>query len=156
MTGRAAISPAPLVYGQALDITVVPDAPLQYFSFEAGHCPTTLVISDTGRGEPAVFPAAVKVRDQRGQAVALPRVAQTFEDRVTVEAYSGRYEVEVGPADHAVNGTLPVARDLLRRCSGCQPASGTSIGGECPGCPSLDEWVDGGGCRISGYWPSPT
>lgn len=146
VSGRAAVSAAPLVYGQAVDVTVVPGSPSQYFSFEAQHCPTTLVVSDTG-GQPLVFPAAVKVRDQRGQAVALVRVGETFEDRVTVEAYSGRYEVEVGPADHAVNGALRLLVTCSGDAPGCQPASGTPIGGECPSCPSLDDWIDGGsGC----------
>lgn len=144
VTGRAAVSAEPLMFGQAVEVAVVLGAPPQYFSFEAEHCPTTLVVSDTG-GQPSVFPAAVKVRDQRGMAAALLRVGQALEDRVTVEAYSGRYEVEVGPADHAVDGSLRLLVTCAGDAPGCPPASGMPTG-ECPSCPSLDEWMDGGGC----------
>ncbi|MBK9121625.1 MAG: hypothetical protein IPM16_00690 [Chloroflexi bacterium] len=145
IAGRAAVTAAPLAYGQAVDVTVAPGASPQYFAFEAEHCPTTLIVTDQ-QGQRATFPAAVKVQDQRGQPVAFVRVGQTLEDRVTVEADSGRYEVEVGPADDPVSGALRLIVTCSGDAPGCPTGSVATAGGTCEPCPSLDEWMDGSGC----------
>ena len=67
LLGRGGASSTPLIYGQAVDVTVPQDAPPQFFSFETESCPTTLVISNPSQGQPFSFPFMVKVRDQRGR-----------------------------------------------------------------------------------------
>lgn len=146
VSGRAAATATPLHYGEAVDVTIQPAAPSQYFSFTAEDCPTTLVVSDPSTGQPFAFPFVVKVRDQRGHPVALLRGGQQLEDRVTVAANSGRYEVEVLAAEPTLSGSLR----LLVSCAGASPGCAAEAAGlsdaVCESCPPLEQWVDGGGC----------
>ena len=147
LLGRSSASSTPLIYGQAVDVTVPQDAPPQFFSFETESCPTTLVISNPSQGQPFSFPFMVKVRDQRGQTVALLRGGDQLEDWVTVQPNSGRYEVEVLAAEPGITGSLR----LLVTCSGDNPGcpagvAGLSVGAGCTPCPGPEELVSGGGC----------
>lgn len=146
LLGRSAVIALPLRYGEAVDVDIPQAAPAQYFAFEAQACPTTLIISEPSEGLPYAFPFVVKLRNQRGQTVALLRGGQQLEDWVTVAANSGRYEVEVLTADPARSGSLR----LLVTCSGdnpgCPPGSAAAASAVCPSCPDLEEWLDGGGC----------
>ncbi len=146
--GRSAATATPLVYGQAVDVTIPPNAAPQFFAFETEACPTTLIVTDLESGQPYTFPFVVKVRDQRGQTVALLRGGNETEDWVTVQPESGRYEVEVLAAEPALSGSIR----LLVTCSGDNPgcpAGQSALGGltgECRTCPGTDELVPGGGC----------
>lgn len=146
--GRAVPVSTPLVYGQPVDVTIPQNAPSQYFTFDAEACPTTLIVDDLSEGQPFGFPYVVKVRDQRGQTVALLRGGEQREDWVTVEAESGRYEVEVMAADPALAGAIR----LLVTCSGGAPgctagqAAITGPPATCVPCPRPDQPVPGGGC----------
>lgn len=150
LMGRGPATATPLVYGQAVDVTIAQAAAPQFFSFETEDCPTTLVVSNPGQGQPFTFPFVVKVRDQRGQNVALLRGGEQLEDWVTVQADSGRYEVEVLAADPSLAGSIR----LLVTCSGDNPgcpAGQAGIAGipgaDCTPCPSPVDWfVPGGGC----------
>jgi len=153
LQGQSALTPTSLAYGQPVEVTVPQGATPQYFSLTVEGCPTTLLITDPAEGQPFTFPFLVKVRDQRGQTVALLRGGDELEDWVTVAPYSGRYEVEVWSADPAVAGSLR----LLVTCSvdnpGCaagQPLAGLPGGlaglEACLPCPDPDDEVPGGGC----------
>ncbi len=146
MLGRAAANSTPLSYGEAVDVTIDPGAPSQYFVFEVEDCPTTLVVSDPSEGQPYAFPFVVKLRDQRGHTVAQLRGGEQLEDWVTVEARTGRYEVEVLAADPALSGSLR----LLVTCSGDNPGCTSVAEGlasaACATCPAPEQWIDGGGC----------
>ncbi len=153
LLGRGAQAMTPLAYDQPVDVNIPVGAALQVFSFTVENCPTTLLVSNPSEGQPFSFPFLVRVRDQRGQMVALLRGGEELEDWVTVAPRSGRYEVEVGSADPAVAGSLR----LLVTCStdnpGCPPASpiaglpGGLAGLEvCLPCPDPDDEVPGGGC----------
>ncbi|HVO72373.1 MAG TPA: hypothetical protein VMT24_20130 [Aggregatilineaceae bacterium] len=149
LVGRSATTATPLVYGQAVDVTVAQNAPPQFFSFETEDCPTTLVVTNPGQGEPFTFPFVVKVRDQRGHTVALLRGGEQTEDWVTVQPNSGRYEVEVLAADPSLTGSIR----LLVTCSGDNPgcpAGQAGIAGipgaGCVPCPGPGDQVPGGGC----------
>jgi hypothetical protein len=150
LLGRPAVTSAPLVYGQALDVTVPPNAPPQFFAFDTDDCPTTLLVSDISAGQPLSFPFVVKVRDQRGLIVALLRGGEQVEDWVTVAPRSGRYEVEVLSADPTLEGSLR----LLVTCSGDNPHCAAGQAGimgipgadECRACPGGSDLIGGGGC----------
>lgn len=153
LLGRGALTATALAYDQPVDVAIPPGASPQYFSFVVEDCPTTLLVTNPAEGLPFTFPFLVKVRDQRGQTVALLRGGEELEDWVTLAPYSGRYEVEVRAADPAVAGSLR----LLVTCSsdnpGCPP--GQPIAGlpgglagleACLPCPDPDDEVPGGGC----------
>lgn len=149
--GRSAATSTPLLYGQAVDVTIPANAAPQFFSFETEACPTTLVVTNPGQGQPFTFPFIVKVRDQRGETVALLRGGEQTEDWVTVQPDSGRYEVEVLAADPSLSGSIR----LLVTCSGDNPgcpAGAASLGGlsglaaDCTPCPGPGDPVPGGGC----------
>jgi hypothetical protein len=148
LLGRSAATATPLAYGQAVDVTIPQDAPPQFFSFETEDCPTTLVVTNPGPGQPFTFPFVVKVRDQRGHTVAALRGGEQTEDWVTVQPRSGRYEVEVLAADPSLAGSIR----LLVTCSGDNPgcpAGQAALGGltgECTPCPGPGDLVPGGGC----------
>ncbi len=150
LLGRAAATSTPLVYGQAVDVNIPQNALPQFFTFDVEDCPTTLVVTNQSPGQPFTFPFVVKVRDQRGQNVALLRGGEQVEDWVTVAPRSGRYEVEVLSVDPALSGTVR----LLVTCSGDNPgcvAGQAGIAGiaglaECRTCPGPGELLTGGGC----------
>jgi hypothetical protein len=148
LLGRSAVASTPLVFGQSVDVTIPQNAPSQFFTFEAEDCPTTLVVTNLSPGQPFTFPFVAKVRDQRGQDVALLRGGEQTEDWVTVAPRSGTYEVEVLAVDPALSGSVR----LLVTCSGdnpgCtgQPGIAGIPGGECRPCPDPNDLVPGGGC----------
>ncbi|MBL8132905.1 MAG: hypothetical protein JNL42_13680 [Anaerolineae bacterium] len=143
--GRAAATATPLVYGQAVDVIIPAGAAAQFFAFEAEDCPTTLVVSDPSEGQPFTFRFIVKVRDQRGQTVALLRGGEQLEDWVTVEALSGRYEVEALAEEPALSGSIRLLVTCADDNPGCTP-TGQSGAAVCAPCPPIDELVPGGGC----------
>lgn len=146
LLGRSTATATPLNYGQAVDVTIAPNAAPQFFSFETQNCPTTLVVSNPGQGQPLTFPFVAKVRDQRGQMVALLRGGVQTEDWVTVQPKSGRYEVEVLAADPSLGGSIR----LLVTCSGDNPGCPAGQGAPgtegCPSCPRPGDMVRDGGC----------
>ncbi len=147
LLGRGPATATALEYGQAVDVTIPQIADPQFFTFETEACPTTLVVTDLDEGQPFTFPFVVKVRDQRGQTVALLRGGEETEDWVTVQPDSGRYEVEVLAAEPALSGMIR----LLVTCSGDNPGctGGQTLGGlagDCTPCPGTNTFVPGGGC----------
>jgi hypothetical protein len=143
LDGRPEAAATELVYGQRVTVTVASDAPTQSFRFEAGDCPTTLIVDQPTEGEPFTFPYIVRLRDARGHAVAQLRGGSSLADWTTIPPRSGRYEVEVLAADPSLSGAV----DLLVTCVGDNPdcPPGGAVG-ECPACPPPDDRLTGGGC----------
>jgi hypothetical protein len=144
LDGRGVIIPTPLIFNQALPVTVSQNVPPQYFSFTAESCPTTLAVLSPSQGVRYTFPFIVKIRAANGGIVAALHGGDALQDRVTVTPESGTYEVEVWADNPALSGTLT----LLVTCAGepqqClstdtvtdeQPA-GEVICPDCPPCPS--------------------
>ncbi len=151
LLGEGAPTSMPLDYGQPVDVTLPAGASPQHFTFLTEACPTTLMISNPSAGQPFTFPYLIKVRDQRGQIVAILRGGEQLEDWVTVAPRSGQYDVEVAAADPALAGSLR----LLVTCAGDNP--GCSDRPAIPGipvrpdalclpCPGPEELITGRGC----------
>ncbi len=156
LDGRSPINSTPLVHGEVMPVSVPQGAPSQYFMFDTSQCPTTLTVLDPSAGEPSTFPYIVKVRDSQGHDVARLRGGDTLEDRVTVEALTGFYEVEVWSDDPMVAGTLSLlvtCGDQQAACLNTGASTPESTGGEslaacpecapCPGAPEEDPGVCG-------------
>ena len=148
LQGRPAATATPLIFGQAVQVSLTPSAAPQYFTFIAEECPTTLVVFDLTAGQPYTYPFQAVVRDERGQEVARLRGGEALEDRVTVAPLSGTYEVEVWADEAPQTGTL----SLLVTCEGDAPsclannfslAEGPST---CPTCCETDRDRDPGLC----------
>ena len=118
LLGQGAPVSTPLIFGQAVDVTLVPAADPQLFSFEAEDCPTTLLVTNVSEGQPFTYPFVVKVYDQRGQTVALLHGGEELEDWVTVTPRSERYEVEVS-SDHLDTGTIRLLVTCAADAPGC-------------------------------------
>lgn len=144
--GRAAAPVTALTYGEPLMVTIPANSAAQFFTFDAEACPTTLVVSQPSAGEPFTFPYLVKVRDQRGQMVALLRGGERIEDWVTVEALSGRYEVEVRAAEPLLTGSLQLLVTCANDNPGCTPGTAEGDNAACAPCPPAEERIPGGGC----------
>lgn len=147
--GRNAMPTTQLLFRQAVQVTIPAEATSQYFAFEAQDCPTTLVITNPGQGQPFTFPFLARVRDQRGQLVSLLRGGQQTEDWVTVAPRSGWYEVEIWAADPALAGVLELLVTCAEDVPGCvagQPPAAGLVAEACAPCPDPDELVPGGGC----------
>ncbi len=144
--GRAPVVDTPLQYGVPVEVDIPQDAPSRYYSFEAESCATTLTVTNLAEGEPFTFPFVVKVRNENGREVALLRGGDAREDRVTVAALSGRYEVEVLSDDLSMAGAIA----LLVTCAGQAPGCGGEAAGgmECPACPSCPEELEDGGAPV--------
>jgi hypothetical protein len=84
LRGRGAMPSTPLQYGVVVNVNMVENAQPQYFIFDTGDCPTTLIVTNLSTGEPYTFRYVVKVRNQLGTEVALLRGGEAQEDRVTV------------------------------------------------------------------------
>ena len=147
LQGRGPIAATPLVFDEPLAVNIPPQSAPQFFSFEAQDCPTTLVIAEPSTGEPYSFPFVVKVRNEQGQELAVLRGGETLEDRVTVPALSGVYEVEVW-ADHpALNGSLTLVVTCAADappCIGEEPADAVQACRTCPPCEELTGCPDFG------------
>lgn len=152
LLGQGAPVSTPLIFGQAVDVTLVPAADPQLFSFEAEDCPTTLLVTNVSEGQPFTYPFVVKVYDQRGQTVALLHGGEELEDWVTVTPRSGRYEVEVS-SDHLLDtGTIRLLVTCAADAPGCV-AGQAGISGmagtgpqECTPCFVPGDPPESGGC----------
>ena len=144
LQGRAEPVALEMAYGVAVEVDVPQNAPPQFFTFEARTCATTLTVTNLSTGEPYTFPFAVTLRNEAGQAIARLRGGVAHEDRVTVAAESGTYEVEVRPADPTAEGRLSLLVSCASGAPGCG-GSGEAGGDECPACPSCPEAWDGDG-----------
>lgn len=154
LDGRGPVNSTPLVHGDVMPVSVPEGASPQHFTFDTALCPTTLTVLDPSEGQPFTFPFIVRVRDSYGYEVARLRGGDTLEDRVTVEAASGVYEVDVWSDDPAVGGAL----SLLVTCGDQPPAclesggageagAGGEAGVVCPECtPCPDRPDDTGIC----------
>ncbi len=152
LLGRSAPDSAQLIFGQAVDVTLIPAADPLLFWFEAEDCPTSLVMTNLSEGQPFTYPFAVKVYDQRGQTVALLRGGEELEDWVTVTPRSGRYEVEVS-SDHLLEAgnvrlLVTCAADAPGCVGGQAGISGVTGSGpqECPRCFVPGDPPESGGC----------
>jgi hypothetical protein len=152
LLGRSAPDSTELVFGEAVDVTLLPAADPLLFWFEAERCPTSLVVTNLSEGQPFTYPFALKVHDQRGQTVALLRGGEELEDWVTVTPLSGRYEVEVS-SDHLLEaGNVRLLVTCSADVPGC-PAGQAGLSGvagtgpgECPSCFVPGDPPGGGGC----------
>lgn len=147
--GRTVMPSTPLQLGVALDVNIVQNAQPQYFTFEVGDCTTTLIITNLFDGEPFTFRFAAKVRNQLGQEMALLRGGDAREDRVTVPANSGRYEVEVFADDPNLMGVISLLITCAEDAPGCAPGGGgtgptLARDPSCPPCPNCRTPFDPG------------
>ncbi|RPI93936.1 MAG: hypothetical protein EHM39_12535, partial [Chloroflexi bacterium] len=153
LVGTSAIASAPLGYGQPMEVVATGEP--QYFTFDTMGCPATLVIENPDAGQPYTFPFVAKIRDQRGETVALLRGGEQSEVRVTVAPNSGQYFVEISAADPTQTGTVRLQVSCSSQAPGCaagQPGI-VGAGGEVPGggvpmctsCPGADGLVEHGG-----------
>ncbi|MBI5960453.1 MAG: hypothetical protein HY866_17055 [Chloroflexi bacterium] len=134
--GRGAIPATTLQYGVAIDVSIVENTPPQYFVFDTADCPTTLIITNLFGGDPFTFRFVARVRDERGREVALLRGGDVQEDRITVPANSGRYEVEIFADDPALMGLISLMITCAADAPGCGgTASTTGLNCPCPTCP---------------------
>lgn len=152
LLGRSAPDSTELIFGQAVEVTLIPTADPLLFWFEAEDCPTSLVVTNLSEGQPFTYPFVVRVYDQRGQTVALLRGGEELEDWVTVTPRSGRYEVEVS-SDHLLEaGNVRLLVTCSADVPGCLPGqagiSGVTGTGpqECPSCFVPGDPPDSGGC----------
>lgn len=104
-------------------VDIPPRAPKQFFIFDALDCPTTLTLTNQSPGTPFSFPYVAKLRGQTGDIVGEVRGGSALQDRITVPARSGRYEVEVYAADELVFGVIT----LVITCADQQPTCVTPI-----------------------------
>ena len=159
LDGRSPVNSTPLVHGNVMPVSVPEGAPPQYFMFDSALCPTTLTVLEPSAGQPFTFPFIVRVRDSQGYEVARLRGGDTLEDRVTVEAMTGFYEVDVWSDDPMMAGTLSLLVTCGDQPPACLNTGGTAgagaagAGGEsvaacpectpCPGVPEEDPGVCG-------------
>lgn len=152
LLGRGAPDSTELIFGQAVEVTLIPAADPLRFWFEAEDCPTSLIVTNLSEGLPFTYPFVVRVYDQRGQTVALLRGGEELEDWVTVTPLSGRYEVEVS-SDHLLEaGDVRLLVTCAADAPGCLPGqaaiSGVTGSGprECARCFVPGDPPGGGGC----------
>ncbi len=144
LQGRAQAVALEMQYGEPVTVNVPENAPPQYYTFETRRCATTLTVTNLAQGEPYTFPFALTVRNEQGQEIARLRGGVAHEDRVTVAAESGTYEVEVRTDAPTMAGMLSLLVTCAGQAPGCGGAGGET-GAECPACPSCPEaWADGG------------
>jgi hypothetical protein len=138
LQGRGAVTATPLVYGQAVDVSVPQNPQPQYFSFDAQGCPTVFTVANMSEGQPFTFPFVVKVRDFQGTQIAQLYGGDALEDRLILAPDSGRYEVMVSSDDPQAQGTVRLLVTCSDQAPGCIPGSlagGTGYGaGRCPSC----------------------
>lgn len=106
LAGRSPVIAETLDYDTPVRAEVPLDPPPQYWQFTAGNCPTTLTITNETGGDPFTFPYSAIVRDERGVRVGELRGGRALQNRLTVPANSGRYEIEIGSIDALSFGTL--------------------------------------------------
>ncbi len=152
LLGRSAPDSTQLLFGQAVDVTLIPAADPQFFWFEAEDCPTTLLVTSPSEGQPFTYPFVVRVTDQRGQTVALLRGGEELEDWATVTPRSGRYEVEVFSDHPQETGDIRLLVTCAADAPGC-PVGQAGISGvagtgpqECPRCFVPGNPPESGGC----------
>ncbi|MFC1961352.1 hypothetical protein ACFLYO_11670 [Chloroflexota bacterium] len=148
LQGRPPVNAPVLALDQAVTVTVLPNAPPQWYSFTAAECPTTLTAFDPTSGIPYTFPYIVKVRDERGATLARWRGGETVEDQVTVAPFTGPYEVEVWADAAPLTGSIalliacpdepdvcPPTADGSTAAASDSAAAETADCPECPPCP---------------------
>ncbi|MBI5960454.1 MAG: hypothetical protein HY866_17060 [Chloroflexi bacterium] len=141
LDGRSSGARLSLTFGQPLTINIAQNASPQYFAFTTESCPTTLAVLNPSQGTPYTFPFMVKVRDERGDLVAVLRGGDALEDRVTVAQQSGSYEVEVWDDDPALSGTLTLLVTCASEPQQClsndfvAPGDALADDANCPDCP---------------------
>lgn len=155
LQGRTPVERMPLLLNNPVNVTIPVDASPQYFEFEANACPTTLTLQNVASGRPYTFPFVAKVRDERGTEIALLLGGEELEDRVTVAAMSGRYEVEVLSAHPEIAGELILVITCAEMVPACVPGTvdggiAAGDGGRPEGCPPCPTWP-GGGCADLGF-----
>jgi hypothetical protein len=144
--GRGAMPSTPLQYGVAVNVNIIENAQPQYFVFDAEDCPTTLIVTNLSTGEPYTFRYVVKVRNELGTEVALLRGGEAQEDRATVPALSGRYEIEVFADDPSLTGQISLLITCAEAAPGCEAGGEDTVPARdpsCPPCPSCPETFTG-------------
>ncbi len=146
LQGRAEAVALEMQYGETVTVDVPVNAPPQYYTFETRTCLTTLTVTNLSDGEPFTFPFALTLRNEQGLEIARLRGGMAHEDRITVAAESGTYEIEVRPNDPTVTGQIAL---LVTCASGAPGCGGDATGGaECPACPSCTEEIEEGGTPV--------
>lgn len=146
LQGRPLVSSTPLLYDMLVEVPIPQNPSPQYFVFDVKDCPTTLTVTNLSGGEPFTFPFTVKLRNEQGQEVALLLGGDAQQDRVTVPANSGRYEVEVLSDDPGVEGRISLLITCADNAPGCAAEGGAegAAGPSCPPCPSCPGSFDDG------------
>lgn len=122
LAGRSPVIAETLDYDTPVRAEVPLDPPPQYWQFTADNCPTTLTITNETGGDPFTFPYSAVVRDERGVRVGELRGGRALQNRLTVPANSGRYEIEIGSIDALSFGTLLLTITCADRQPDCNVA----------------------------------
>jgi hypothetical protein len=110
LNGRPQADNAPLSLGQTVTINLDRASTVQYFLFVAdASCPTTLTVTNLTVGFPFGFPFAIKLRNLAGGQVATALGGRQLEDRFSVEAGSGIYEIELSSVNPLSDGQVRLA-----------------------------------------------
>ncbi|MBC7813577.1 MAG: hypothetical protein H7175_20630 [Burkholderiales bacterium] len=100
----------------------------QFFTFQADtaepFCPTTLTVTAETPG----FEFAVKIRDDSGELITQLRGGNLQENRTTVQANTGEYEVEVLAADPITQGAVYLIVTCADEAPICDALGGLSVG----------------------------
>ncbi|MFQ3566138.1 MAG: hypothetical protein SNJ59_03990 [Aggregatilineales bacterium] len=120
LQGRGPVLSDTLLFDAPVLVDIPLNPPRQYFAFEASpSCPTTLTITNLSAGFPFSFPYAVTVRDQTGTVIGEVRGGRQLEDRLTVAAGSGRYEVDVTSINAITNGQVLLTVTCAENAPSC-------------------------------------
>ncbi len=121
--GRSVVTPTQLVFGESVGVNIPVDPPLQYFSFEAQDCPTLLTVTNSSDGLPFTFPYYADVYDEQGTEIAQLYGGDALEDRLTLAANSGRYQITVNSDDPQVAGSIELLVTCVDQAPPCIPGS---------------------------------
>jgi len=119
LNGRPPVQAEPLAYDAPVRAEIPASPPPQYWTFTAGNCPTTLTITNETGGDPFTFPYTAIVRAEDGRRLGELRGGRALQNRLTVPANSGRYEVELASANVLTAGTLLLTITCAERQPDC-------------------------------------
>lgn len=144
--GHSPQTAVPLVYDQALNVTIPTNPTPQFFSFETQDCPTVLTISNLSDGEPFTFPYFVRLLNPQGTQIGQWYGGDALEDRAVLPPSSGRYQVIVTSDDPTAQGMIELLVTCASGAPGCVAAFQATglLTDPCPPC--YDDEIGGELC----------
>lgn len=130
LEGRSAISPAPLVFGQPLDVTILDTSMPQSFAFETQDCPTAFIVTNLSEGLPFTFRFSAHVFNSAGTQIAQLYGGDAVEDRLILQPDSGQFEVIVSSDDPQTQGTIQLLVTCLDQAPACMGSGQAAAGAD--------------------------